>query len=133
MSRARTKLEARSKVPVIKPWQDEYVLSDTSPSGLRYVMNGLPSVVAGCPIEITWPHDKSMAQHCIWPRNYHVSVIVDWEGTDLGGFMHWDMQLETVPSWVVREILMEHAERAQQIELLEQHLHRHSQQNLEVA
>lgn len=130
MSRARNRIEARNKEPVIKPWQDEYILSDTSPSGLRYMVNGLPSVVAGCPIEITWPPDKSMAQHCIWPRNYHVSVIVGWEGTDLGGFMHWDMQLLTVPAWIVREILMEHTEREQQISLLEQHL---QQQYLEVA
>ena len=114
----------------MKGWHEEYVLSDTSPCGLRYVVSGLPSVVAGCPIEITWPHDKSMAQHCIWPRNYHLPVIVDWEGTDLGGFTHWDMQLETVPAGVIREILIEHAERAQQIELLEQHL---EQQQLEVA
>lgn len=116
--------------PRMKGWHEEYVLSDTSPCGLRYMVSGLPSVVAGCPIEITWPHDKSMAQHCIWPRNYHVPVIVDWEGTDLGGFTHWDMQLETVPAGVIREILIEHAERAQQIELLEQHL---EQQQLEVA
>ena len=94
------------------------------------MVSGLPSVVAGCPIEITWPHDKSMAQHCIWPRNYHVPVIVDWEGTDLGGFTHWDMQLETVPAGAIREILIEHTERAQQIELLEKHL---EQQQLEVA
>ncbi|MFI8372918.1 hypothetical protein ACIGCH_02280 [Pseudomonas helleri] len=113
----------------MKGWHEEYVLSDTSPCGLRYVVSGLPSVVAGCPIEITWPHDKSMAQHCIWPRSYHVPVIVDWEGTDLGGFTHWDMQLETVPAGVIREILIEHAERAEQIELLEQHL----EQQLEVA
>lgn len=115
--------------PRMKGWHEEYVLSDTSPCGLRYVVSGLPSVVAGCPIEITWPHDKSMAQHCIWPRSYHVPVIVDWEGTDLGGFTHWDMQLETVPAGVIREILIEHAERAEQIELLEQHL----EQQLEVA
>lgn len=129
MSRARTKVEARSKAPVIKPWQDEYVLSDTSPSGLRYVVNCLPSVVAGCPTESTWPC-TDVSQRCIWPRNYCVSVIVGWEGTDLGGFMHWDMQLLTIPAGVVREILMEHADRAQQIEMLEQHL---EQQQLEVA
>ncbi|KWT06798.1 hypothetical protein AL047_20830 [Pseudomonas syringae pv. broussonetiae] len=70
-----------------------------------------------------------MARHCIWPRNYCVSVIVGWEGTDLGGFMKWDMQLETVPAGVVREILLEHYEREQQIQLLEQHV----QQHMEVA
>ncbi|TWS03949.1 hypothetical protein FJD35_30405 [Pseudomonas mandelii] len=70
-----------------------------------------------------------MARHCIWPRNYCVSVIVGWEGEDLGGFMKWDMQLETVPAGVVREILLEHYEREQQIQLLEQHL----QQQMEVA
>lgn len=129
MSRARTKVEARSKTPVIKPWQDEYVLSDTSPSGLRYVVCGNPSVVAGCPTESTWPC-TDVAQRCIWPRNYCVSVIVGWEGTDLGGFMQWDMQLLTVPAWIVREILTEHAECEQQISLLEQHLR---QQYLEVA
>ncbi|WP_224790454.1 hypothetical protein [Pseudomonas fluorescens] len=63
-----------------------------------------------------------MAHHCIWPRHYTVSVIVDWEGEDLGGFMKWDSVLESVSAGVVREILLEHAEREQQIELLEQHL-----------
>ncbi|WP_246881600.1 hypothetical protein [Pseudomonas chlororaphis] len=116
-------------MPEIKPWHEEFTLSDSSPSGLRLLVNGSPSVVAGCPKEVTWPHDKSMAQHCIWPRHYVVSAIVDWEGTDLGGFMAWDMELQTVSAWVVREILLEHAERAQQIQLLEQHL----QQHLEVA
>ncbi|WP_446433954.1 hypothetical protein [Pseudomonas sp. 1152_12] len=51
-----------------------------------------------------------------------MSVVVGWEGEDLGGFMKWDMQLDTVPAWVVREVLLEHAERERQIELLEQHL-----------
>jgi glycerol-3-phosphate dehydrogenase len=129
MSRARTRIEARNKQPEIKPWHEEYTLSDSSPSGLRYLVNGNPSVVAGCAIELTWPHDKSMAQHCIWPRHYSMSVVVGYEGTDLGGFMAWDMELETVSAWVVREILLEHAERAQQLQLLEQHLEQH----LEVA
>lgn len=122
MSRARTKIEARSQQPVIKLWHEEFTLSDSSPSGLRYLVNGSTSVVAGCPGEPTWPYDKSMAQHRIWPRNYCVSVIVGWEGEDLGGFIKWDMQLETVPAWVVREVLLEHAERERQIQLLEQHL-----------
>lgn len=129
MSRARTRIEARNTKPEIKPWHEEFTLSDSSPSGLRLLVNGSPSVVAGCPIEPTWPHDKSMAQYCIWPRHYVVSAIVEWEGTDLGGFMKWDMQLETVSAGVVREILLEHAEREQQIQLLEQHL----QQQMEVA
>lgn len=122
MSRARTKIEARSQQPVIKPWHEEFTLSDSSPSGLRYLVNGSTSVVAGCPSEPTWPYDKSMAQRCIWPRHYVVSAIVGWEGEDLGGFMKWDMQLETVSAWVVREVLLEHSERERQIQLLEQHL-----------
>ncbi|AQL40566.1 hypothetical protein BKM16_11620 [Pseudomonas amygdali pv. morsprunorum] len=69
-----------------------------------------------------------MARHCIWPRNYNLSVIVDWEGEDLGGFIKWDMVLETVPAWTVRGILLEYAERERQIRLLEQHL-----QELEAA
>ncbi|MNR54994.1 hypothetical protein D3C85_1752850 [compost metagenome] len=73
-----------------------------------------------------------MAQYCIWPRHYVVSTIVEWEGTDLGGFMKWDMQLETVSAGVVREILLEHAERAQQIQLLERHLQQQMEE-LEVA
>ncbi|WP_224795789.1 hypothetical protein, partial [Pseudomonas fluorescens] len=125
MSRARTRIEARNQQPEIKPWDEEFMLSDSSPSGLRLLVNGNPSVVAGCAIELTWPHDKSMAEHCIWPRHYSTSVIVGWEGTDLGGFTKWDMQLETVSAWVVREILLEHAARAQQIQLLEQHLEQH--------
>ncbi|AZO87298.1 hypothetical protein BOO88_08600 [Stutzerimonas stutzeri] len=63
-----------------------------------------------------------MAQHCIWPRNYTMSVIVDWEGEDLGGFMKWDPVLETVPAWTVREILLEHAEEVRLIEALERHI-----------
>lgn len=122
MSRVRGGIARKNDKPAIQPWHEEYVLSDTSPSGLRYMVNGSASVVAGCPIEITWPHDESMAQHCIWPRNYSLPVIVDWEGEDLGGFMKWDMQLETVSAWIVREILLEHAERERQIELLERHL-----------
>lgn len=129
MSRARTKIEARNQRPVIKPWHEEFTLSDSSPSGLRHLVSGSTSVVTGCPKEVTWPHDKSMAQHCIWPRHYVVSAIVDWEGTDLGGFMKWDMQLETVSAGVVRQILLKHAERVQQIQLLEHHL----QQDQEVA
>lgn len=129
MSRARNRIDARNREPEIKPWHEEYTLSDTSPSGLRYLVNGIPSVVAGSPKEPTWPYDKSMAKHCIWPRHYSTSVIVGWEGTDLGGFMAWDMQLETVSAGVVREILLEHYEREQQIQLLEQHL----QQQMEVA
>jgi hypothetical protein len=132
MSRARTRIEARNKMPEIKPWHEEFTLSDSSPSGLRLLVSGSPSVVAGCPKEVTWPHDKSMAQHCIWPRHYVVSAIVEWEGTDLGGFMKWDMQLETVSAWVVREILLEHSEREQQIQLLERHLQQQMEQ-LEVA
>ena len=129
MSRARNRIEARNGEPEIKPWHEEYTLSDTSPSGLRYLVNGIPSVVAGSPKEPTWPHNESMAQHCIWPRHYSLSVVVGYEGADLGGFMAWDMQFETVSPWIVREILLEHAEREQQIRLLEQHLVQH----LEVA
>ncbi|EGH27386.1 hypothetical protein PSYMO_40200 [Pseudomonas amygdali pv. mori str. 301020] len=129
MSRGRGVAARRNQRPVIKPWQEEYALSDTSPSGMVYMLCGSPTkTVAGCPKEPTWPYDKSMAQHCIWPRNYNLSVIVDWEGEDLGGFMKWDMVLETVPAWTVREILIEHAERERQIHLLEQHL-----EELEVA
>lgn len=123
MSRVRSGMTSRNQRPEIKPWNEEYALSDTSPSGLVYLVCGSPSTaVAGCPKEITWPYDKSMARHCIWPRNYTMSVIVDWEGEDLGGFMRWDPVLETVPAWTVREILLEHAERERQIQLLEQHL-----------
>ncbi len=108
--------------PVIKPWHEEYGLSDTSPCGMVYMVCGSPSTVpAGCVKEITWP-DQNMKRQCIWPRNFSTSVIVDWEGEDLGGFMKWDMVLETVPAWTVREILIEHAERERQIHLLEQHL-----------
>ena len=119
---------ARSKMPEIKPWHEEFTLSDSSPNGVRLLVNGAPSVAAGCPKEPTWPHNASMAQHCIWPRHFVVSVIVGYEHADLGEGTNWEMQLETVSAWVIREILLEHAEREQQIELLEQHL-----EQLEVA
>lgn len=122
MSRSRGVRNDRSVRPAIQAWHEEYALSDSSPSGLRYRVLGSVSVVAGCPRENTWPHDVSMAHHCIWPRNYALSVTVDWEGTDLGGFIKWEPIVETVPAWTVREILLEHAQREQQIQLLEQHL-----------
>ncbi|RMO23637.1 hypothetical protein PSCFBP2116_02143 [Pseudomonas syringae] len=129
MTRGRGAAANRNQKPVIKPWHEEYALSDTSPCGMVYIVCGSPSTVpAGCPKEPTWPYDKSMARHCIWPRNYNLSVIVDWEGEDLGGFIKWDMVLETVPAWTVRGILLEYAERERQIRLLEQHL-----QELEAA
>lgn len=108
--------------PAIKPWHEEYMLSDTSPSGLRYLVNGAPSVVAGTPNEPTWPYDKSMAHHCIWPRNYSVYVQVDWEGEDIGGGMKWDMVMQYASAWTVREILLEHAEEVRLIAALERHL-----------
>lgn len=128
MSRGRGAVANRNQKPVIKPWHEEYALSDTSPCGLVYIVGGSPSTVpAGCVKEITWP-DQSMKRQCIWPRNFSTSVIVDYEGTDLGGFIKWDMVLETVPAWTVRGILLECAERERQIRLLEQHM-----QELEAA
>lgn len=109
--------------PVLKHVWEQYALADDSPSGLRYrSAGGGLSVVAGCPREPTWPYDQSMAQHCIEPRSYGVSVVIDWEGEDLGGFMNWTMVLETVEAGVIRAILQEHAELEREIELLERHL-----------
>ena len=119
--------------PRMKGWHEEYALSDTCESGLRYVVSGNPSCQAGCPVEITWPTANKTPAKFVHPAHFRVHVIVGWEETDLGGFSSWDTQLEEVDTYTVREILMEHAERAQQIELLEQHLHRHLQQHLEVA
>lgn len=126
MSRARgaaaRPLVDRNAKPAIKPWHEEYTLSDTSASGLRYLVNGVPSVPAGSPNEPTWPYNKSMAHHCIWPRNYRVYVQVDWEGEDIGGGMKWDMVMQHIPAWTLREILQEHAEEVRLIALLERHL-----------
>lgn len=109
--------------PKLQHVWEQYGLADDSPSGLRYMTaGGGLSVVAGCPREPTWPHDKSMAMHCIQPRSYDVSVIIDWEGEDLGGFMNWTMVLETVEAGVIREIIQEHTELEREIELLERHL-----------
>lgn len=110
--------------PSIKPWHEEYTLSDTSWTGLRLLVNGSLSCVAGCPRERTWP-DTSMRAHCIWPASGATSVIVDWEFREHSsgnGCGSWYPVLEEVSTGTVREILIEHAERARQIHLLEQHL-----------
>lgn len=113
--------------PLIKPWHEEYALSDTSWTGLRLLVNGSLSCVAGCPRERTWP-DTSMRVQCIWPASASTSVIVDWEYKEFGslatgsGPHSWYPVLEEVSSGTIREILLEHAERERQIQLLEQHL-----------
>jgi hypothetical protein len=109
--------------PALRHVWEQYALADDSPSGLRHLSPaGNLSVIAGCPKEPTWPYDKSMAHHCIWPKGYSVSVIIDWEGEDLGGFMNWTMVLETVEAGLVREIIKEHAEEVRLIAALERHL-----------
>jgi hypothetical protein len=116
--------------PALKHVWEQYALADDSPSGLRHVVAGsTTTVVAGCPREPIWPHDKSMAHHCIKPQSYSVSVIIDWEEEDLGGFNNWTMVLETVEAGLIREIIKEHNEEVRLIEALERHIAAH----LEVA
>lgn len=110
--------------PTIKPWHEEYVLSDTSWTGLRLLVGDHVSVVAGCPREKVWP-DTSMKQQCIWPGSASDSVMVDWEYKDGGGFKGWYPVLEEVSTGTIREILIEYAEREQQIQLLERHIQQH--------
>lgn len=103
----------------------EFVVSNTSPSGLRYKLAGAPvdlGPVAGCPRESTWPKSMEQEGAQLHPRSYVLSVLVGWERflPERDGWF-WIRKVEQYHCNDVRDAL-EHELLLQEIELLELHL-----------
>lgn len=97
--------------PLLRDIADEYVLSGTSPSGLRYKLAGSSSPdigpVAGCPNNSTWPYNPEKARHCLYPVGYVLSVIADYERflPDSDAW-YWNPVIENLSAGEVREELL---------------------------
>lgn len=109
----------RSKgAPRVPALQEQFQLSDTSPSGLVYSMGGLKSTAtAGCMRAKVWPVDADQRDEVMWPPVYTVAVIAGFVPI-LGLDDAWEMVLVEHQCSAIRRYL----QRLEQIRLLEIHM-----------
>lgn len=109
----------RSKgAPRIPTLEEQFQLSDASPSGLVYRMGGLKSTAtAGCMRAKVWPADADQRSQVMWPPVYTVAVVAGFvpiPGLDDA----WEMVLVQHHCSAIRAYL----QRLEQIKLLEIHM-----------
>ncbi|CAI1190447.1 Uncharacterised protein [Serratia ficaria] len=109
------------EIPEIPRLEEQFVLADDSPSGLRYWLPGLVSgtggPVAGTPCTTFYPGEEreQLRHQHLWPMNFEVHVQTGWKDImDLGFGYDIDSELRYVPAEVVRE----HLQLVREIQLL---------------
>ncbi|MFS7383517.1 hypothetical protein AB6870_15750 [Rahnella inusitata] len=105
-----------NEVPVIRTLEDQFLLADDSPSGLRHWAGGWIGPVAGTPCTVFYPYteyERFDGQH-LCPMNYEIHVQTGWDVIDLGFTYDCYAQYEVLPATFVRKYL----ELVREIELL---------------
>ncbi|WP_440481963.1 hypothetical protein [Serratia marcescens] len=96
------------EIPGIKPIDEQFVLADDSPSGLRHRVGGDTGPVAGTPCMVFFPGEgrELFRQQHLQPMNYEVHIHTGWRDvTDLGFGYTAERELQYVPAELVREQL----------------------------
>ncbi|QNK33411.1 hypothetical protein HF675_04965 [Serratia sp. JUb9] len=109
------------EIPDIPRLEEQFVLADDSPSGLRHrlagTVGGAGGPIAGTPCTVYWPgeeREQHRKQH-LAPMNYEVHVQVGWKNIMFVGHGYdIDNECQYVPAEVVRE----HLQLAREIQLL---------------
>lgn len=88
------------------------MLSNTSPSGVRYCLEfmgqAVESAVAGTPVYTPWPPEMAELQrgHCLYPMDYVIHVQIGWNVDEIAvGMWNIEPELCDVPAAAVREAL----------------------------
>jgi len=105
-----------NEVPVVRTLEEQFLLADDSPSGLRHWAGGWIGPVAGTPCNVFYPYSEAerfAGQH-LCPMDYEVRVQTGWNVVDLGFTYDCYAQYEVLPATSVREYL----ELVREIELL---------------
>ncbi|CAI1721136.1 Uncharacterised protein [Serratia grimesii] len=119
------------EIPEIPCLEEQFVLADDSPSGLRYRLagsvGGAGGPVAGTPCTMFYPGEEreQLRHQHLWPMNFEVHVQTSWKDImDLGFGYDIDRELRYVPAEVVRERL----QLAREIQLLTAIVERNSRE-----
>lgn len=117
---SRGTLKRRPAPEPLPSLYDGYCIADDSPSGLRWMVAGRPSVVIGTPREVHWPNGAP--EGWMGPLSYEMYIEVDQVVHAFGGVYDVERNCEYHPAPRIRALLREQLELAREIELLEQHL-----------
>lgn len=121
MSRGPAKPARRSPEPApLGSLFSEYCVADDSPSGLRWMVAGRPSVVVGTPREVHWPNGAP--EGWMGPFSYEMYIEVDRVVHDLGGVYDIERKCEYHPAPRIRALLLEQQALGREVELLERHI-----------